>query len=67
LSIWPQAATNDQNSLKARLAKEDEPPASGYIVVASVYVAAVQTKMRPAIKKTTGVMPRAKIATRPSA
>jgi len=36
LSIWPHAAKKDQNSLKARRANDDEPPASGYIVVASV-------------------------------
>jgi hypothetical protein len=36
LSICPQAAKKDQNSLNARLANEEEPPASGYIVVASV-------------------------------
>ena len=36
VSIWPQPAKKDQNSLKARRAKDAEPPASGYIVVASV-------------------------------
>jgi hypothetical protein len=35
VSICAQAATKDQSSLKARRAKLDEPPASGYIVVAS--------------------------------
>jgi hypothetical protein len=30
LSIWPQAAKKDQNSLKAWRANELEPPASGY-------------------------------------
>jgi hypothetical protein len=35
LSIWPQAAKKDQNSLNARRAKDDDPPASGYIAVAS--------------------------------
>jgi hypothetical protein len=36
LSICPQAAKNDQNSLNPRRANDEEPPASGYIVVASV-------------------------------
>jgi hypothetical protein len=36
LSICAHAAQNDQNSLKARRANDDDPPASGYIVVASV-------------------------------
>ncbi len=67
VSIWPQAAKNDQNSLNARRANDDEPPASGYIVVASAYEAAVAAKISPAITKTTGVMPSAKPATRPSA
>jgi hypothetical protein len=67
LSICPHAVSAEANSLKARRANEDDPPASGYIVVASVYVAAVHTKMRPAIRKTTGVIPSAKIATRPRA
>jgi hypothetical protein len=35
LSICAQAAKKDANSLKARRAKDDEPPASGYIAVAS--------------------------------
>ena len=35
MSIPAQAAKNDQNSLNARRANEDEPPASGYIAVAS--------------------------------
>jgi len=42
LSIWPHAAKKDQNSLNARRANDDDPPASGYIAVASAYVAAVQ-------------------------
>ena len=67
MSIWPQAAKKDQNSLNARRANDDEPPASGYIVVASVYVAAVQMKISPAIRNTTGVMPSANTATSPSA
>jgi hypothetical protein len=67
LSIWPQAAKNDQNSLNARRAKLDEPPASGYIAVASAYVAAVHRKITPVIRKTIGVSPSASDATRPSA
>ena len=35
VSICAHAAKNDQNSLNARRAKLDEPPASGYIAVAS--------------------------------
>jgi hypothetical protein len=35
LSICAHAAKNETNSLNARLAKLDEPPASGYIAVAS--------------------------------
>ena len=35
VSIWLHAAKKDQNSLKARRAKLEEPPASGNIVVAS--------------------------------
>ena len=45
--------------MKARRAKLDEPPASGYIVVASAYVAAVAAKIRPAMTNTTGVIPAA--------
>ena len=67
MSICAHAATNDQNSLNARRAKLDEPPASGYIVVASAYVAAVQKKKNPVMMKTTGVSPSAYEATRPSA
>ena len=39
----------------------------GYIVVASAYVAAVAMKIKPLIRKTIGVSPSAKLATRPSA
>ncbi len=53
------AAKNDQNSLNARRAKEDEPPASGNIAVASAYVAAVQKKKNPVMMKTIGVSPSA--------
>ncbi len=67
MSIWPQAAKKDQNSLKARRANDDDPPASGNIVVASAYEAAVAAKISPAITNTTGVMPSANPATRPSA
>ncbi len=67
MSICAHAAKNDQNSLKARRAKLDEPPASGYIVVASAYVAAVQKKKNPVMMKTSGVSPSANEATRPSA
>jgi hypothetical protein len=42
LSICAHAVKNDQNSLNACRAKSDEPPASGYIAVASAYVVAVQ-------------------------
>jgi hypothetical protein len=35
VSICAHAATNDHSSLNARRAKLDDPPASGYIVVAS--------------------------------
>ncbi len=67
MSIWPHAVSDDQNSLNARRANDDDPPASGYIVVASVYVAAVAMKISPAIANTTGVSPSANTATRPSA
>jgi hypothetical protein len=67
LSICPHAAKKDQNSLNARRAKLEEPPASGYIAVASAYVAAVQKKKNPVMMKTSGVRPSANAATRPSA
>jgi hypothetical protein len=67
LSICDQAAKNETNSLNAWRAKLEEPPASGYIAVASAYVAAVQKKKIPVMTKTTGVRPSAKPATRPSA
>ena len=67
MSICAHAAKNDQNSLNARRAKLEEPPASGYIDVASAYVAAVMKKNTPVITKTTGVRPSAYEATRPSA
>jgi hypothetical protein len=67
LSICAQAAKNETNSLNARRAKLDEPPASGNIAVASAYVAAVQKKKNPVIRKTNGVSPSARPATRPSA
>ncbi len=67
MSIPAHAAKNDQNSLNARRAKEDEPPASGYIAVASAYEAAVMKKKTPVMMKTTGVSPSAYDATRPSA
>ena len=67
MSIWPHAAKKDQNSLKALRANDDDPPASGNIVVASAYEAAVAAKISPAIRNTTGVSPSAKPATRPSA
>ena len=54
-------------SLKAWRAKLADPPASGYITVASMYVAAVKAKISPAIRKVTGVRPSAKLATTPSA
>ena len=59
MSIPAQAAKNDQNSLNARRAKDDEPPASGNIAVASAYVAAVQKKKNPVMMKTIGVSPSA--------
>ena len=59
MSICAHAAKNDQNSLKARRAKELDPPASGYIVVASAYDAAVQRKKKPVMMKTSGVRPSA--------
>ena len=67
MSIWPQAAKNDQNSLNAWRAKIEEPPASGNIAVASAYVEAVRKKMKPEMMKTIGVSPSASDATRPSA
>jgi hypothetical protein len=67
LRTCPHAAKNETSSLKAWRAKLDDPPASGYITVASAYVAAVQTKIRPEMRKTTGVRPRANAATTPSA
>ena len=67
MSIWPHAAKKDQNSLNARRANDDDPPASGNIVVASAYEAAVAAKISPAITNTTGVRPSAKPATSPSA
>jgi hypothetical protein len=42
LSICAQAVKNDHSSLKARRTNSDDPPASGYIAVASAYVVAVQ-------------------------
>ena len=59
MSICAQAAKNETNSLNALRAKLDEPPASGNIAVASAYVAAVQKKNTPVIRKTTGVRPSA--------
>ena len=59
MSICAQAAKNETNSLKALRAKLDEPPASGNMAVASAYVAAVQKKNTPVIRKTTGVRPSA--------
>ena len=59
MSIPAHAAKKDQNSLKARRAKLDEPPASGNIAVASAYEAAVQKKKKPVMMKTTGVRPSA--------
>jgi hypothetical protein len=55
------------SSLKACRAKLADPPASGYITVASTYVAAVHMKMSPAIMNVIGVSPRANAATTPSA
>ena len=59
MSIWPHAAKKDQNSLKAWRANDDEPPASGYIAVASAYVAAVAAKISPEMMNTSGVIPSA--------
>jgi hypothetical protein len=49
LSICPHAAKKLTNSLNPRRAKLDDPPASGKLAVASVYVIAVITKIAPAI------------------
>jgi hypothetical protein len=49
LSICPHAAKKLTDSLNARRAKLDDPPASGKLTVASVYVIAVITKMAPAM------------------
>ena len=56
--------TSSLNACRAKLA---EPPASGNITVPSTYVAAVQTKISPEMMKASGVSPRAKAATTPSA
>jgi hypothetical protein len=67
LSICPQAAKKLTSSLKAWRAKLDDPPASGYITVASAYVAAVNMKINPATTNATGVNPSANAAVTPSA
>ncbi len=67
MSIWAHAAPNETVSSNAWRAKLDEPPASGYRTVPSVYVSAVNTKITPAITKTSGVSPSANAAVTPSA
>jgi hypothetical protein len=53
--------------LNAWRAKDDEPPASGNVVVPSAYEIAVIAKMKPATANTSGVSPNACAATTPRA
>ena len=62
-----QPAPKLTNSLKARRAKLEDPPASGSIAVASAYDQAVVTKSRPVSVNTSGVRPMAYAATTPRA
>ena len=60
VSIPAQAAKNDQNSLKARRANDDEPPASGTSPSPRRRWRRVQKKKTPVMMKTTGVRPSAR-------